>query len=318
MAVIAVGDVDPAEIEKQITAKFGDLKRVEKPRPRIRGEVPKADGTRVAIVSAAVIVVREGFEAALLVLLLFAIARRSGAGASELRAIHVGWLGAVGLGVVLWLASGEALAALGGASREWLEGTVSLIAAVVLLAVSHFVLARRDAQRRIAALKSRLGDVTASSRRRQVILASLGFVAVFREAFEVVLFLRAVMLDAAVASWTIGIGVAIGVVAVAGLAVIAGRLGQKLKPGVLLTAMGTLLCVLAVVLAGKGVRALQEAGTLSITPVRAPTVDWLGMFSTRQTVTAQLLALVTFAAIAGWPMLRARRRGDSTPAAVRS
>jgi len=51
MAVIAVGDVDPAQIEKEITAKFGDLKRADKPRARLRGEVPKADGTRVAIVT---------------------------------------------------------------------------------------------------------------------------------------------------------------------------------------------------------------------------------------------------------------------------
>ena len=51
MAVIAVGDVDPAQIEKEITAKFGDLKRADKPRPRIHGEVPKADGTRVSIVT---------------------------------------------------------------------------------------------------------------------------------------------------------------------------------------------------------------------------------------------------------------------------
>ena len=49
MAVIAVGDIDPAAIEKEITARFGDLKRADKPRPRIHGEVPKADGTRVSI-----------------------------------------------------------------------------------------------------------------------------------------------------------------------------------------------------------------------------------------------------------------------------
>ena len=51
MAVVAVGDIDPAQLEKEITAKFGDLKRAEKPRPRIHGEVPTADGTRVSIVT---------------------------------------------------------------------------------------------------------------------------------------------------------------------------------------------------------------------------------------------------------------------------
>lgn len=273
-------------------------------------------GARVAIASAAVIVVREGFEAALLVLLLFAIARRSGATATDLRAIHLGWLSALGVGLVTWLASGAILTSLGGARRELLEGAVSLVAALVLLAVSHFVLARRDAKRRVAALKHRLTASASSPWRRGLFLASLSFVAVFREAFEVVLFLRAVMLDAAVSGWTIGAGVALGVLAVVALTVLAGRLGQKLRPGVLLTAMGTLLCVLAVVLAGKGVRALQEAGSLSITPIHSPTIEWLGMFATRQTFLAQLLVLIAFACIAGWPTIRewSRRNSPSTSA----
>ncbi len=49
MAVIAVGDFDAAAIEKEIQAKFGDLKNPDKPRPRPSGGVPKAGGTRVSI-----------------------------------------------------------------------------------------------------------------------------------------------------------------------------------------------------------------------------------------------------------------------------
>ncbi len=50
MAVIAVGDFDDtAAIEKQITAKFGDLQNPVKERQRPRGEVPTAAGTRVTI-----------------------------------------------------------------------------------------------------------------------------------------------------------------------------------------------------------------------------------------------------------------------------
>ncbi len=52
MAVIAVGDfADPAAIEQEIVARFGDLKNPAKPRPRIAGGVPKADGTRISIVT---------------------------------------------------------------------------------------------------------------------------------------------------------------------------------------------------------------------------------------------------------------------------
>jgi len=50
MAVIAVGDfTDTAAVEREIKTKFGDLKNPDKERPRARGEVPKADGTRISI-----------------------------------------------------------------------------------------------------------------------------------------------------------------------------------------------------------------------------------------------------------------------------
>ncbi|HVV84575.1 MAG TPA: insulinase family protein, partial [Kofleriaceae bacterium] len=49
MAVIVVGDIDPAKIEQQITAKFGDLVEPAHPRPRITAEPLTADGTKVSI-----------------------------------------------------------------------------------------------------------------------------------------------------------------------------------------------------------------------------------------------------------------------------
>ncbi|MEO7735740.1 MAG: pitrilysin family protein, partial [Kofleriaceae bacterium] len=50
MAVIAVGDFDDVgAIEKEIEARFGDLKNPATERPRIVAGVPKADGTRVSI-----------------------------------------------------------------------------------------------------------------------------------------------------------------------------------------------------------------------------------------------------------------------------
>ena len=50
MAVIAVGDFDDVgTIEKEIQARFGDLKNPVDERPRGRAGVPKADGTRISI-----------------------------------------------------------------------------------------------------------------------------------------------------------------------------------------------------------------------------------------------------------------------------
>ncbi|MEO8550945.1 MAG: insulinase family protein, partial [Kofleriaceae bacterium] len=49
MAVIAVGDFEPADLEKLIPAKFSDLKNPAKERAKVKGGIPKADGTRISI-----------------------------------------------------------------------------------------------------------------------------------------------------------------------------------------------------------------------------------------------------------------------------
>src|SRR5690606_36266437 len=44
-----VGDFDPAAMEKEIVARFGDLPKAKNPRPRPSGGIPEAKGTRVSI-----------------------------------------------------------------------------------------------------------------------------------------------------------------------------------------------------------------------------------------------------------------------------
>lgn len=275
-------------------------------------EALAGSGGKVAFAGSFFVILREGLEGALLVLLLLGFARRAGASERDARAVHAGWLAAVGLGVITWFASDAVVKELGGARRELLEGVVALLAAVVLLMASHFVIARIDAKRRVAQLKDKL-DAAISTPRRRWVLASLAFVAVYREAFEVVLFLQAILLDASAS----GGAVAGGALAAAALLVVVviamQRLGKRLEPGPLLTASGALLCVLAVVLAGKGVRSLQEAGVVGIDPLGAVRIDWLGLYPTMQTIAAQVAVVVAFAAIAGWALGRARTPDTATP-----
>lgn len=51
MAVIAVGDFDPAQIEALIKERFGDLKNPANERAKFKAGVPKAEGTRISIES---------------------------------------------------------------------------------------------------------------------------------------------------------------------------------------------------------------------------------------------------------------------------
>ena len=51
MAIVLVGDFDPAEVEKAVLARFSDLANPGTERAKVTGGVPKAEGTRISIES---------------------------------------------------------------------------------------------------------------------------------------------------------------------------------------------------------------------------------------------------------------------------
>jgi len=117
---------------------------------------------------------------------------------------------------------------------------------------------------------------------------------VYREVFETILFY--------VALWTEGSGTAIlggfgaGALTLAIIAALLLRSSARLPIGKFFSWSSMLIAVLAVVLAGKGVAALQEAGVLNVTPVEFPRVDLLGIYPSLQTLLSQL-AVAVFAIV---------------------
>jgi high-affinity iron transporter len=69
------------------------------------------------------------------------------------------------------------------------------------------------------------------------------------------------------------------------------RTSRRLPVGTFFAASSLLIAVLALVLTGKGMQALQEAGWLATTPVAFPRIDWLGVFPSQQSLIAQALIL---------------------------
>jgi high-affinity iron transporter len=70
------------------------------------------------------------------------------------------------------------------------------------------------------------------------------------------------------------------------------RYSRRLPIGKFFTYSSWLMAVLTVVLAGKGIAALQEAGIVSIAPLRlVPRISLVGLFPTTQTVAAQVLMI---------------------------
>ena len=67
---------------------------------------------------------------------------------------------------------------------------------------------------------------------------------------------------------------------------------MKLPLGLFFRVTSLVLLVLSVVLLGRGIAALQEAGVLSAFYLGVPTIEWLGVFPTLQGVVAQMIAVI--------------------------
>jgi high-affinity iron transporter len=190
--------------------------------------------------------------------------------------------------------------------RELTEGILQLVTAGLLLAGSHWLLARASAKRIGAFMSERAGV----ARFGALSFFGLAFLAVYRELFEVVVFFRGLLLESpGEGAWVLA-GAAVGLVALALVALVSARLGRKLRPRLLLLSCGLLLCGLSVVMVGQGVRALQEAGILGMLLIPVREVPALGFFPTLQGVGAQVLVLLGL--LGSWLYTVVRRKDQVT------
>ena len=120
-------------------------------------------------------------------------------------------------------------------------------------------------------------------------LAGLSFIAVYREAFETILFYQAlwVQTDTPGKSMALG-GFVVGAAALGLVAWLVFRYSLRLPLRQFFSVTGILMFVLALVFAGKGVAALQEAGYIPVSPVPFPRVDLLGIYPNAQGLLLQL------------------------------
>ena len=162
-------------------------------------------------------------------------------------------------------------------------------AAVVLLGVGMWMHQKSVAGRWQVYLKEKLSS--ALNKRTAWFLFSLAFVAVYREVFETVLFFAALWTEGN--GWPLLAGLGTGIVLLALLAIILLRTSARLPIGQFFAASSLLVAVLAVVLAGKGIAGLQEAGLLHTSPIAIPRIDLLGIHPSWQTLLAQLAVLFT-------------------------
>lgn len=274
----------------------------------------RADGEQTfwgRVLQSFTILFREGVEAMLVVAALVAYLRRSGFG-DKVGVIWKGVVWALGASVgAAWLLN--SLIKTSGAQQEAIEGVTMLIAAVVLIYVSYWLTAKRDADRWQAFIKEKMDR--ALGRGNLFALGFVAFLAVFREGAETILFYQALMAGTSGEFDAIGAGMALAVVGLIVVYLMVRLASVRLPLGLFFGGTAILLYLMALVFAGQGILELQVSGLLHTTKLEGwPMISWLGMFPTLESMACQgvVLALLPL----GWVWLRMKqgRPSGETPA----
>jgi high-affinity iron transporter len=246
------------------------------------------------VVDSGILVLREGLECILVLAVLTASMR--GANRAYRRPLALGGVTALGAAVVTWFVAIAITAAVGQGSLD-LQAATGLLAIAVLLVVMNWFFHKVYWTGWISSHNKRRKDLmgaagSVSAQRTMLGLALLGFTSVYREGFEVVLFLQNLRLR--YGSGTVLEGVALGLVFVAAIGWLTFGLQRRLPYRRMLVATGILLGVVLLVMVGESVQELQQAGWIGTTPVGIAVPGWMSLwfsiFPNVQTIVAQVVA----------------------------
>ncbi len=250
-----------------------------------RALAPQEADNLASFLGAFTILLREGLEALLIVVAMIAFLRKAER-PEVLRYVHGGWVAALVAGGATWAAA-TFFISISGASRELTEGFGSLLAAVVLVSVGIWMHGKSHADAWQTYIRDKLSHALS---KRSAWFLFLSFVVVYREVFETILFYAAIWSQGGHLGMLAGALTAVVILAVVAWALLA--YSKRLPIGRFFSLSSILMAILSVVLVGKGVAALQEAGWLDVHPLAwIPRIEILGLYPTVEGVAVQLLTI---------------------------
>jgi high-affinity iron transporter len=238
------------------------------------------------------IILREGFEAILVVGAVVAFLIKTG---HRDRLISIWW-------GVAWAILASAVTALvlktllaaAPASREIIEGLTLLVAVAVLFSVSYWLISKVEAAKWQAFIRDKVNDALQHGGGRA--LAFVAFLAVYREGAETALFYQALFNEGPNVAFPLSMGIVAGFVALAVIFTLFYRFGVRIPLRPFFSVTSVLLYLMAFVFMGKGIRELQEGNAIPLTAIPGfPHSELLGLYPSWQGVLAQLALLLLFA-----------------------
>jgi high-affinity iron transporter len=272
---------------------------------------PFAGAQAYTALDAAVIILREGLEALLVIVALLAVLRRSG------NADKRGWIWAgSGLGVLVSIVVAIILQVIfsrvsAGQNRELIEGLAGLVAAALLFYVSYWLHSKASLHAWQSYINTRTSRALA--RGSLVGLALLAFLAVFREGAETVVFYLGMAPSIALRDLLLGLGIGVAALVVAAVLMLVAGVKLPLRP--FFRIAGLLVYYLGFKFVGIGIHALQTVDLVATTPIPGlPAVPFVGFYSTWETALPQLVLLL--GALIVFLYLRARDQHAATASAT--
>ena len=239
------------------------------------------------------IIVREGFEAILIVAALIAFLIKS-KNNDKVKIIYQGVAVGIVASVITAYIIHEVLN-ISMAKQEILEGWIMLVAVAVLFWVSYWLLTKIETQKWQSYITGKMTQAITTG--NVFALGMVAFLSVYREGFETVLFYKALYLYAGEVSDGILPGFLIGCLFLVVIFYLINKLGVRIPIKWFFGFTSVLLYFMAFTFMGKGLHELQEGGALSLTAANfAPEISWLGMYPTWETFIGQALLLIIFVA----------------------
>lgn len=251
-----------------------------------------------AVLDTAILVLREGLEAILVLAALTASLVRTqndywkpisvGAGLSFLATLAT-WFVVVGI-----------ISLIGSTTSELnIQAATGILANVVLLVIMNWFFHNiywtgwisLHNRRKREVIQTSSDNVPSLTYKALVII---GLTSVYREGFEVVLFLQTIRLQ--VGSHVVLLGTLIGLALVVIVGVLTFLAHRRLPYKKMLILTGVMLCVVLFVMTGETVQEMQLAGWIPTTSVGLQIPGWMGLwfsvFPTVQTLVSQISAVV--------------------------
>ena len=271
-----------------------DQQAITKQLHTFRTEIELIQGdSDYTIWDAALILLREGLEALLIILALVSFLNKSGQNKMR-KWIYVGaFVGVLLSAVAAILMSTILNSATIDTNRELMEGYVGLIAAAMMIGVGIWLHSKSSVVSWNRYISKQMGNAISSG--SIFAMAMISFLSVFREGAETLVFYAGIAPKMETSQFILGIVVALLILAV--LAVVLFKASGKIPIHKFFAVATILIYVLAFKIIGVSLHTLQLTDNLSTTIVDGlPVISLIGFYPTVETIIGQSILLVLVAA----------------------